>query len=882
MTKLLVAEKPSLARELASALGIPLVKNGEIPAGVEACVVALRGHVMTQAEPQAYNPAWKSWNFSVLPMIPEKFIIEPDKDSKDVYSAAAKAITDPAVTRVVNCCDPGREGELIFGLLYEYLAEKKRLKKEPFRMWWKDLTEEELRAAFKTMKPWSEYRDSFEAAKCRQESDWLLGMNATRGQTLAMRAQGAEGVFSIGRVQTPTLAILVNREIEIRTFRPKTFWLVEGLFGPQAGGQYIGKWVPKKGVPERFENEADAGAFVASLQGKPAKVTSCETKDGAKQSEQFYDLNALQKECNKRFRMTAEQTLAVAQSLYEKKVLSYPRTNSRHLTDARAEELPALLQHLKSAWPAYAPFVEEIEALGAAYKKLSKKYVDGSKVDDHDALLPADGKASLTAEEGKVFDLVVRRLLAAFYPDRIEAKTTILTEVEGEAFKTTGTMVKVEGWSKVDPSRTEAKKKKAVKGAKPDEDDDEEGGEEEASELPVVQRGEAVQNKAIKPKRGETKPPNRFDEGDLLDAMAKAGNRVEDEELAEAMKDKGLGTAATRASIIETLVKREFVERQKNKMVPTPKGIKLIQDITIEPLKSPALTGEWEEKLNRMGRGQYPRTKFMGEIHAFVSTIVVTFKGDLKDDQGGGVLFEPVAAGPCPKCKATLMHKAFKGKHYVKCSGAACKVAFDCDKDGVALAGECKSCGGPVNRTKGGSCICVACDTWQDDAGAGGDSSTVGQSMGTCPKCKKGELIHKKFKTDHYVKCNAEGCGVSYGIDPAGKVIGGHCSKCECPVRITKETGSKVCVVCGHWQEERQPPKDAGKCPKCSKGTLMLKSYKGDHYIKCSLEGCDLSYGTDDKGKPLGGYCPTCKGPIRVTKSKSKVCSVCGQFMDKK
>lgn len=828
MVRLLVAEKPSLAKTISAALKIPVAgRDGSIPAGAAACVIHLVGHVMEPVDPDDYDPIWKGWAFSTLPILPESFRVAPVKSSMDVYKAALKAMKAPEVTEIVNACDPAREGELIFGLVYEAA----KVKKPAFRLWPKDLTDESLREAWKAMKSWADYKGLYDAAKCRQESDWLLGMNATRAQTLAMQSHGVKGVFSIGRVQTPTLAILVKRELEIKNFVPKAFWTVVGTFGA-AAGDYKGNWFAKG--RDRFENEADAQALAARLKGKPARVASVETKDQKKCPEPFYDLSNLQQACNRRFGLTAEQTLGIAQALYEeKKVLSYPRTNSRHLTDTEEAKLPELLRAMK-AWDEFRPIVEEIEKMGVLGKKLGKKFVDSSKVEDHSALLPTGKKASLDPMEARVFGLVVRRLLAAYFPDRVEAKTTLITEVLGEpleTFKTTGTVVKEEGWSRIDPTRGSGKAAGAGKGkgkAKDDEDEEESEDGEEQGNLPRVAKAEAVENRAIEPKRGETKPPKPLTEADLLKAMENAGNLIDDEDLAEAMKDKGLGTAATRAGIIETLVAREYVKRVKKVLQPQAKGINLIQAIKIPALKSPSLTGEWEEKMNRMARGDYARADFMAEIHGFVKKIISEFKGQANaagldasgaSGRGGALPAADAKAADCPKCGSPMVLKTWEGRIYASCTGTkdkSCKTNYDTDEHGKPKRTcDQAGCGGPVKEgvsknSKKPFAICCKCGEFQGgNGGSAGGPVFKAEKIGHCKKCKKGAIMHKAFEGRHYAQCDHDGCKLSYDLTPDGSPSGA-CKFCG-EYTATTRSGNARCNFCDQWQKRPSGKRSAGK-----------------------------------------------------------------------
>ncbi|HEX9081349.1 MAG TPA: DNA topoisomerase, partial [Holophagaceae bacterium] len=502
---------------------------------------------------------------------------------------------------------------------------------------------EAIREAYGAMKPGEAYAGLRDAARSRQEADWLVGINATRAQTLRMqRAGGAEGVWSVGRVQTPTLAVLVRRELDIRTFKPQPFWTLRARFAHPKGA-YEGRWFQEKDgqATERFATESEAKGLAEKLQGKPGRIQSATGRTEKKKPELLYDLTSLQKEANKRFGFTAEATLALAQSLYEQQLISYPRTSSRHLTEADASKAHHWIKALaQGQLTELQPYLDDLRKRWPV--KLDKRFVNDQEVEDHAALVPTEKPArTLSGDELKVYDLIARRFLAAYFPDRVEAKTTILTEVEGETFKTTGTVVKEEGWSAVDPPARKRKAEKAIDPAEAEEDSEEEteGG------LPAVKKGEGVDVAALLPKEGKTTPPKRMSEADLLAAMQGAGRELDDEALRGAMRDCGLGTPATRANIIETLIKRAYVERKRNVLVPTDKGIQLIQGLPTEALRSAELTGSWEARLERMRRGEEGRGAFMSDIRAFVGSIVA----ELQEAPA-----PRIHGKPCPKCKQPM------------------------------------------------------------------------------------------------------------------------------------------------------------------------------------------------------------------------------------
>jgi DNA topoisomerase-3 len=665
-----------MGRALAEALGLE-GRGRSFMEGKGLVVTWCVGHLVEALNPEGYDPAWRAWRWDRLPIFPEPFRYAPIAQTKDQFEVVARLLNRTDVTEVVNATDAGREGELIFDLVYR-LAD---CHKPVLRFWTSSLTPEAIQAAYAIMKPGEAYTGLREAARSRQEADWLVGINATRAQTLRMRRSGAEdGVWSVGRVQTPTLALLVRRELEIRDFKPATFWTLRARFA-HPNGNYEGRWfVEREGtVSERFDSEEAAKALAARLKGKPGKIRSAAGRTEKKKPELLYDLTALQKEANKRFGFTAEGTLGLAQTLYEKQLISYPRTNSRHLTEADALKAPHWIKALaQGQLTELQPFLDELRRQWPV--KLDKRFVNDKEVEDHAALVPTEKPAKgLAGDELRIYDLIARRFLGAYFPDRIEAKTTIITEVEGELFKTNGTVVKEEGWSAVDPPHRRKKAEKvadpaeAEAGAKghlpkagpqgeaqdvPSEDD---ADEEVEGGLPSVKKGEAVEVTALQPKEGKTTPPKRMSEGDLLSAMQGAGKELDDEALRGAMRDCGLGTPATRANMIETLIKRAYIERKRNVLLPTDKGIRLIQGLPAEALRSAELTGSWEARLERMRRGEETRDGFMADIRGFVSGVVT----ELQDAPA-----PQVHGSPCPKCgqPMRIIPGTKRGDFFHRCS----------------------------------------------------------------------------------------------------------------------------------------------------------------------------------------------------------------------
>ncbi|BDU77367.1 DNA topoisomerase 3 [Mesoterricola sediminis] len=715
--RLIVSEKPSMGRAIAAALGIQGSGRSFIQGG-DVIVTWCVGHLVEALAPEGYDPALKQWRMDRLPFFPEAFRYAPIEATKDQYQVVERLMNREDVTEIVNATDAGREGELIFDLVYRLSGTSKPV----VRFWTSSLTDDAIREAYGRMKPGTAYEGLRDAARCRQEADWLVGINCTRAQTLAQRRSGGEGVFSVGRVQTPTLALLVNRELEIQNFVPKDFWTLWAVF--QAGaGTYRGKWFRKEDGKdvERFDTEAAARDLAEALKGHPGKVASVTARTEKKKPELLYDLTALQKEANKRFGFTAEHTLEVAQDLYEAKLISYPRTNSRCLTEADAAKAPGWIRSLaQGQLEELRPYVDQLRKRWPV--KLDKRFVNDKEVEDHSALVPTETPArSLSGDRLKIYELIARRFLAAFWPDRIEGKTTIVTHVLKEAFKTTGTVVKELGWSEVDPPHSRPRREAKA-------EDGEEPEEEESGLLPAVTKGEAVETRELFPKAGKTTPPKRMSEADLLGAMQSAGKELDDEELKGAMKDCGLGTPATRANIIETLLKRGYVERKRNILQPTPKGIELVRSLKAEVLTSPQLTGEWEAKMERIRRGEAARDAFMEGIRAFVSEVIAQIRdaAPARPRPATG----PVV-GTCPRCGSSLHLRTWEGAHYARCGATAdpeCKVGFACGEDGAPLE-TCRRCRGPLRTTRAGAKVCVACGAWDADL------PEHMPEAGTCPSC---------------------------------------------------------------------------------------------------------------------------------------------------
>ncbi len=734
--RLIITEKPSMGRDVAAALGATRRGEGFVE-GTADIVTWCVGHLVELDEPERYDPAWKSWRLETLPIIPEKFKYHPSDRTKDQFTVIKQLLKREDVTEVVNAADAGREGELIFDLVYKLSGCRKPVR----RLWISSLTRDAILRGFEELKPAEEYTGLRDSAHARQQADWLVGMNATRAQTVRARQAGHDGVYSLGRVQTPTLALLVERDREIAAFVPTTYFEVAADFRA-AAGDYRGLWFNKDGT--RFDKKEEAEAVAARVNAKPGRVEKVERKSVKERAPLLYDLTALQRAANVRFSFSAARTLELAQSLYEKKFITYPRTSSRHLSQSVNQELRAHVE-ATSVGP-YVPFVEAILARGEV--KLTSRHVDDKKVTDHHAVIPTRQRVSseaLAPDEKRIYDLVARRFLAAFYPDAELERTTIVTNVEGEKFISRGTVVLKPGWRAVDPPRPE---KKA------DEDS-------EDAELPKVEAKEDVETLKAEAVAKQTKAPPRYTESSLLGAMETAGKKVEDEELRLAMKDSGLGTPATRASIIETLIKREYISRDKKTLSATEKGAALIRMLPTPLLKSAELTGRWEQKLALMVRGRYARELFMSEVKEMVGELVREIAAARVESNAGAAtraIARPDDATDCPKCKVEnragfLVERSGANGKFLVCSAGrdACGFISDAPKNAkqrkALSATTCHVCGGAMRlrlpKEKGRK-ISLSCTRqpqcqgvrWFNQEGALEEPATPAKTGPPCPLCK--------------------------------------------------------------------------------------------------------------------------------------------------
>ena len=623
--KVCIAEKPSVAREIAEVLGATKKMNGYIE-GNGYQVTWTFGHLCTLKEPNDYSENWKRWSLASLPMIPPRFGIK--LISNPTYEQQFKTIEElmQNAEMVINCGDAGQEGELI----QRWVMQKAGCKCPVYRLWISSLTEEAIREGFQHLKEQSDFTKLYEAGLSRAIGDWLLGMNATRLYTL--RYGQNRQVLSIGRVQTPTLALIVNRQAEIDNFKPEPYWELKTVYRNTTFSVTKGKFTKKE----------EGEAFLEIVRQKEFTVTDISEKKGKEYAPRLFDLTSLQVECNKKFAFTADDTLKLIQSLYEKKVTTYPRVDTTFLSDDIYPKVPNTLNGL-------VDYIDLTASLLKAKIRKDKRVFDNSKVTDHHAIIPTGVPArNLTDNERKVYDLVVRRFIAAFYPDCEISTTTVLGKVDKVDFKVTGKQRLKPGW-------------RVVFGAE-QKDSDAEPSDEEGV-LPDFVKGESGPHK---PTLGEkwTQPPKPYTEATLLRAMETAGKLVDNDELRDALKENGIGRPSTRAAIIETLFKRNYIRKERKNLFPTATGVELIDTIQEELLKSAELTGLWEKKLRQIERGTYEARTFLEELKLMVHQVVINV---LSDQTGRTITIEQAApekpqAEKEPKGKKTRKPRAKKEK----------------------------------------------------------------------------------------------------------------------------------------------------------------------------------------------------------------------------
>ena len=592
-----IAEKPSVARDIARIIGATSSHDGYME-GNGFQVTWTFGHLCTLKEPHDYTPMWKSWNLTSLPMIPERFGIKliDDQGIKKQFGIIEGLMQK--AERIVNCGDAGQEGELI----QRWVMQKAGAKCPVSRLWISSMTDEAIREGFQNLKDQADYQPLYMAGLSRAIGDWLLGMNATRLYTL--RYGQNRQVLSIGRVQTPTLALIVNRQKEIDNFKPEPYWVLATVYRDTTFTATKGKFTSKEEGEEAFK----------TIEGKPFTVTKVEKKEGKEQPPQLYDLTSLQVDCNRKFGFSAEMTLNLIQALYERKFTTYPRVDTQYLSDDIYPKCPQTMNGLyQTKFGGVAPYAELIKPIGGKPLKKTKRVFDSSKVTDHHAIIPTGViPQGLSDAEQKVFDLVARRFIGVFLPDCKFSTTTVLGEVDGIEFKVTGKEILEPGWRVV---------REEVRSKKEDSEDDEKKQDDEERTLPTFVKGESGEHVPTLTEKMTTPPPY-YNEASLLRAMETAGKFVEDETLRAAMKENGIGRPSSRASIIETLFKRHYIRRERKRLVATPTGIELIDLIREDLLKSCELTGIWEKKLRDIEHQKYDAQQFINELKQQVTDIV--------------------------------------------------------------------------------------------------------------------------------------------------------------------------------------------------------------------------------------------------------------------
>jgi len=638
--QLIIAEKPSVAQDIARAIG-GFTRQGDYFESDDYVLSSAIGHLLELAVPDEFEVKRGKWSFAHLPVIPPHFTLKPIEKTSDRLKLLTKLIKRKDVTGLVNACDAGREGELIFN----YIAQHAKSGKPVQRLWLQSMTAAAIRDGFGRLRHDRELSGLADAAMSRAESDWLIGINGTRAMTAFNSKTGGFHLTTVGRVQTPTLAMVIEREERIRKFKSRDYWELEARFAVGAG-EYPGRWFDEKfkkdendehATATRLWDKARADAIRAKCDGKPGVVEE-ESRPSTQLSPLLFDLTSLQREANGRFGFSARTTLQLAQALYEKhKALTYPRTDARALPEDYLDTVKGVLTELPDR---YAPFAREIVKQG--WIRPNKRIFNNAKISDHFAIVPTGTiPKSLSDAEAKIYDLVTKRFLAVFYPAAEYLVTTRITRVEGEAFRTDGKVLVNPGWL-------------AIYGKEGVGD-----GEDATPALVPVQAGEKAATEEILVKANQTKPPARYNEATLLSAMEGAGKLVDDEELREAMSARGLGTPATRAQIIENLISEQYMLREGRELIPTAKAfslITLLKGLGVEELTSPELTGEWEYKLGRIERGELSRQAFMQEIAGMTQHLVERAKTYDSDTIPGdfGML-----ESPCPKCGG-LMRETYK------------------------------------------------------------------------------------------------------------------------------------------------------------------------------------------------------------------------------
>jgi DNA topoisomerase-3 len=628
------------------------------------------GHMTELQEPAFYNEEWKAWRLESLPMIPDQFALRVRKGVQEQWAVVSKLLCAKGVSSVVNACDAGREGELIFRYVYDLTGCTHPCE----RLWIASLTDEAIRRGWKQLRPGSEFDSLADAARCRGESDWLVGLNATRAMTCLVRKVGGQQLLSVGRVQTPTLAMIVKRDHEIENFEPEIFWQVKAKL-EAAGSSWQGVWYAGQDKPEakshadegeaavpnaeRLSKRELAAGIAAAAEGQPGVVQSAYRKQKKEKPPLLYDLTSLQRRANQRYGLSAQQTLDLAQALYERhKVLTYPRTDARFITDDQVGSLAKVLEGLQKVGP-YSSFAA---ALLDGPIKPGKRVVNAAEVGDHHAILPTGvtpRSDRMSPDEKRIFDLVARRFMAVLSPDAVVASATIVVAIDPNpnielddsisrplTFRAKGRVVRVQGWRAVDPP-----------------------GRSKERELPNVEKGDPARANKTAVSEGQTRPPRPHNDASILYSMETAGRDLEEEDFKRAMRSSGLGTPATRASILQTLIARQYAERKGKDLRSTARGRALIQAVPVDELKSARLTGQWEARLAQIADGRHSREEFMSDVVRHVREVIAAIASAEPPPAEARVDSDAPVLGVCPLCG----HPVREGRGAYGCdSGRSC------------------------------------------------------------------------------------------------------------------------------------------------------------------------------------------------------------------
>lgn len=637
MKKLIIAEKPSVARDIAKVLNCTNKKDGYIE-GNNYIITWAIGHLVVLCNPEEYDIKYKKWTLNSLPIIPEKIKLKPNSKTFKQYQIVKGLLNNSNINEIICATDAGREGELIFRYIYELANCKKPFK----RLWISSLTKEAIKEGFANLKEGKVYDPLYYSARCRSHSDWLVGINGSRAYSIKYNS-----LLPIGRVQTPTLKIIVDRDIEIDNFIPMDYWEVKADFNG-----YSGIWIDLGTKESKIDNMEKAESIKNKIIGKEGRVVDFQKKKVVKKPPLLYDLTELQRDANKRHGYTAKKTLDIAQALYEKrKVISYPRTDSRYLSKDLIPKLKTLIK--KVGLEGYGQYTDKLEKLDKL--PINLRIINDSKVSDHHAIIPTEKRAildKLSQEERNIYDVIVKRFISVFYEDYEYFSITIITDVEGESFKSNEQQIINQGWRLL---YKETEKSTSL------------------GLLTNIKKGHMslVKNAYIDKK--QTKPPERYNEALLLGAMENAGKFIDDEELREQLKASGIGTPATRASIIERIIKVEYIKRQGKNLISTEKGKKLIQ-VASDELSSPEMTGRWEKALDKIAKDQLDSKKFMEGIERFVKFITedvirntekVVFETYNKNKSSSKRIYSNNPLGACPACK---VGKVMEGSKNFYCS----------------------------------------------------------------------------------------------------------------------------------------------------------------------------------------------------------------------